>query len=186
MKLVEAESTGPVEGDDALVTPPRPPHRRVSVSLVFTLTVLVGTVVTVYAMFPARNNVLVTEAIALHRETNPTWDLAALNLTELRAWVVGVVGKDVPLPGEGTTVTPVVIGVRRLTILSRAAALIRVRVGDDDVSYLVQHALRIAPERSERQDGALRAIAWRKGPFIVVAVGPDATAARWRAAFRDR
>jgi len=52
MKLVEAESTGPVEGDAALVTPPRPPHRRVSVSLVFTLTVLVGTVVTIYAMFP--------------------------------------------------------------------------------------------------------------------------------------
>jgi hypothetical protein len=27
-------------------------------------------------------------------------------------------------------------------------------------------------------------VAWRKGPFIVVAVGPDATAATWRAAFR--
>jgi hypothetical protein len=181
MKLVEAESTGPVEGDDALVTPPRPPHRRVSVSLVFTLTVLVGTVVTIYAMFPARNNVLVTEAIERHREANPTWDLVAPTPAELRAWVIGVVGKDVPLPGEGAPV----IGAAPLRILNRAAALIRVRVGDDEVTYLVQHARGIAPDHSERQDGELRAVAWRKGPFTIVTVGADATAARWRTAFRE-
>jgi hypothetical protein len=181
MKLVEAESTGPVEGDAALVTPPRLPHRRVSVSLLFTLTVLVGTVVTIYAMFPARNNVLVTEAIERHREAGPTWDLVAPNLAELRAWVIGVVGKDVPLPGEGTSV----IGAARLRILNRAAALIRVRVGDDEVTYLVQHARGIAPDRSERQDGELRAVAWRKGTFTIVTVGADATAARWRAAFHE-
>lgn len=186
MKLVEAESTGPVEGDDALVTPPRPPHRRVSVSLLFTLTVLVGTVVTIYAAFPARNNVLVTAALEYHRETNPTWDLAAPNPAELRAWLIGVVGKDVPLPGDGTAAAPAIIGARRLEILNRSAALIRVRVGDDDVTYLVQHARGIAPERSERSDGSLRAVAWRKGPFTIVAVGADATAASWRAAFRDR
>lgn len=179
MKLVEAESTGPVEGDAALVTPPRPPHRRVSVSLLFTLTVLVGTVVTIYAMFPARNNVLVTEAIERHREPNPGWDLSAPSPAELRAWAIGVVGKDAPLPGEATFA---IIGARRLEILNRAAALIRLRVGDDDVTYLVQHARGIAPERSERQDGTLRAVAWRTGPFTIVAVGADATAARWRAA----
>jgi hypothetical protein len=184
MKLVEAESTGPVEGDAAQVTPPRPPHRRVSVSLLFTLTVLVGTVVTIYAMFPARNNVLVTEAIERHREANPTWDLSAPNPAELRAWVIGVVGKGVPLPGEGTPVTLAITGARRLDILNRAAALIRVRVGDDDVTYLVQHARGLAPERSERQDGGLRAVAWRKGPFTIVTVGADATAPTWRAAFR--
>jgi hypothetical protein len=182
MKLVEAESTGPVEGDDAQVTPPRPPHRRVSVSLLFTLTVLVGTVVTIYAMFPARNNVLVTEAIERHREPNPVWDLSAPNPAELRAWAIGVVGKDAPLPGEGTSATSTIVGARRLEILNRAAALIRLRVGDDDVTYLVQHARGIAPERSERQDGTLRAVAWRKGPFTIVAVGPDATASSWRAA----
>jgi hypothetical protein len=184
MKLIEAESTGPVEGDDALVTAPRPPHRRVSVSLLFTLTVLIGTVVTIYVAFPARNNVLVTEAIERHRESNPVWDYVPSNLTELRAWAIGVVGKDAPLPGEGTTVTPAVIGVRRLTILSRAAALIRVRVGDDDVTYLVQHASGIAPERSERMDGPLQALAWRKGPFTIVAVGPATTMPSWRLAFR--
>lgn len=186
MKLIEAESTGPVEGDDALVTPPRPPHRRVSVSLVFTLTVLIGTVVTIYVAFPARNNVLMTEALEHHLDPAPLWDLAAPNPAELRGWLIGVVGKDVPLPGEGTTTSPTLIGARRLEILNRAAALIRVRVGDDDVTYLVQHVRGIAREGSERRDGALRAIAWRKGAFTLVAVGADATAASWRAAFRTR
>jgi hypothetical protein len=186
MKLVEAESTGPVEGDDALVTPPRPPHRRVSVSLLFTLTVLVGTVVTIYAMFPARNNVLLTAAIDRHRDPNPAWDLVALNPTELRAWAVGVVGKDVPLPGDGAPLTAQVIGVRRIMILDRAAALIRVRIGDDHVTYLVQHSRGIAPEREQRQDGPLYAFTWRRGPFTLVAVGPAASSGTWRTAFRDR
>jgi hypothetical protein len=179
MKLVEAESTGPVEGDAALVTPPRPPHRRVSVSLLFTLTVLVGTVIAIYTTFPARHNVLVTEALERHRDANPTWDLAALNAAELRAWAFGVVGKDVPLPRD----TVRVIGVRQLTILNRAAALIRVRVGDDDVTYLVQHARGIAPELTERVDRDLRAVVEHHGPYAIVVVGADATAARWRAAF---
>ncbi|TMQ04937.1 MAG: hypothetical protein E6J90_50310 [Deltaproteobacteria bacterium] len=98
--------------------------------------------------------------------------------------MIGAVGKGAPLPGEGTAVSVAVIGARRLEILNRAAALIRLRIGDDDISYLVQHARGIAPERSERVDGALRAIAWRRGPFTLIAVGPDAGAASWRAAFR--
>ena len=177
MKLVEAESTGPVEGDAALITPPRPPHRRVSVSLLFTLTVLVGTVIAIYTTFPARHNVLVTEALARHRDANPTWDLAALNPTELRAWAFGVIGKDAPLPHDGAAV----VGVRQLMILNRAAALIRLRAGDDDVTYLVQHARGIAPDHSEQVDGDLRAVAVHRGPFAIVVVGRDATAARWRA-----
>jgi hypothetical protein len=177
MKLVEAESTGPVEGDDALVTPPRPPHRRVSVSLLFTLTVLIGTVVTIYAMFPARHNVLMTEALDLHRDPSPTWDLAAPTASQLRAWAIGAVGKDVPLPAAASSV----IGARRLEILNRPVAVVRVRIGGDDVTYLVQHARGVAPDHSERQDGPLHAFAWRSGPFAVVAVGPDATAATWRA-----
>lgn len=179
MKLVEAESTGPVEGDAALVTPPRPPHRRVSVSLLFTLTVLIGTVVTIYAVFPARHNVLVTEALDRHRDGNPTWDLAGLTPTLLRAWAVGVIDKDVPLPREALSV----VGVRRLDILNRPAALIRLRVGDDNVTYLVQHARGLAPERVTRQDGDLRAVSWHKGPFAIVVVGPEASAKTWTAEF---
>jgi hypothetical protein len=68
--------------------------------------------------------------------------------------------------------------------LNRAAAAVRVRIGDDEITYLIQHARGMAPEHSERQDGTLHAFAWRSGPFSVVAVGPDATAASWRAALR--
>jgi len=204
VKLVEAESTGPVEGDAALVTPPRPPHRRVSVSLVFTLTVLVGTVVTIYARFPARHNLLMTEAIAHHRDPGAAWDLVTPTRDALRAWMIGAIGKDAPLPGAAATV----VGARQLDILNRTAALIRLRIGDDEVTYLVQRARWIAPEGVERvepgenggnsdgaaggsgvrapqpDNGALRAVAWRSGRFTVVAVGADATAAHWRTRLR--
>ncbi|HUJ62786.1 MAG TPA: hypothetical protein VLX92_29995 [Kofleriaceae bacterium] len=178
MKLVEAEATGPVEGDAALVTPPRPPHRRVSVSLMFTLTVLISTVVAVYVMFPARHNVLVTEAIAHHRDPPAVWDLAAPSAAELRAWAIGVAGKEVPLPQSSATV----IGARRLDLFDRGAALVRLRIGGDEVTYLVQHVRGIAPERADRIDGELRAVAWTRGPFACVAVGPAGSAARWLAA----
>ena len=175
MKLVEAESTGPVEGEDAIVTPPRPPHRRVSVSLVFTLTVLIGTVVAVYTAFPARHNVLVTEALERHRDPPSSWDLATPTAAELRLWALGVGGKDVPLPASGVEI----VGAKRLELFDRGAALIRVQAGSDQVTYLVQRARGIFPEHHERTDGDLRAIAWTTGPFACVAVGPDATAKTW-------
>ena len=178
MNLVEAESVGPVEGDAPLVTPPRPPHRRVSVSLLFTLTVLIGTVVTIYMTFPARNNVLVTEAIAQHRLAQ-TWDLVDPTATEVRAWAIGIAGKDVPLPHASTKI----LGARRIEILNRDAALLRLDVGGVEVTYLFQHARGIAPKSSDRKDGDVHAIAWRRGKFTCVAVGPEATLATWRTAF---
>jgi len=183
MKLVEAESTGPVEGDAALVTPPPPLHRRVSVSLLFTLTVLIGTVVSIYLVFPARNNVLVTEALEHHRDADAAWELTAPDAATLRGWLLGVVGKDAPVPASRELS---VIGLRRVRILDRDAAVLRLQTEGGEVSYLVQHARGIAPERSERVDGELRAVAWRAGPYTVVAVGPDASAARWRAALGVR
>lgn len=183
MKLVEAESTGPVEGDAALVTPPRPPHRRVSVSLLFTLAVLVGTVATIYAVFPARHNVLVTTAIDLHRDPG-SWDLASPSLAELRAWLTGVVGKSPPLPADGAAPAVSVIGASETKIFKRSAAAVRMKVGGDEVTYLVQHARGISPEHMERTDGDLRAIAWRTGLYTVIVVGPDADAKVWRAAFK--
>lgn len=184
MKLVEAESTGPVEGDAALVTPPRPPHRRVSVSLLFTLTVLIGTVVTIYAAFPARNNVLVTAALAHHREPDHVWDLVGPTLPELKAWLLGVIGKDVPMPGETGAPVPKVLGARRIEILNRTAALVRMQFADDELTYVVQHARGFAPEAIERRDGSFEAIAWRRGTFTIVVVGDAARAATWRAAVR--
>jgi hypothetical protein len=175
MKLVEAESEGPVEGDDALITPPRPPHRRVSVSLVFTLSVLIGLVVTIYAVFPARHNVFATRAIELHREP-PAWDLDAPSPEALEAWAIGAVGKGAPVPKLPA------IGAIRTDVLERHAAAIRYRVGGDEVTYVVGHAGRISPEHSELHDGELRAVTWPRGAFVSVAVGPDASAATWIAA----
>src|SRR5690242_1370658 len=126
MHLVEPEEVGPNEGDDPRITPPRPPHRRVSVSLVFTLSVLIGLVTTIYLVLPARHNVLLTEALERHRDTGVTWDLEAPTVPELRAWTIGVVGKDAPLPAETTRV----IGARRISVLRRDAALMQLQIGD--------------------------------------------------------
>ncbi len=180
MNLVEAEQVGPIEGEDAIVTPPRPPHRRVSVSIVFTLTVLIGTVVAIYTLFPARHNVLVTEAIERHREPPASWDLTQPSEPELRAWALGVGGKGVPLPAPSVTI----VGAKRLELFDRGAALIRVKAGDDEVTYLVQRAHGILPEDYQRTDGDLRAIAWTKGPFSCVAVGPQASVKSWLPAFK--
>ena len=180
MKLVEVEQTGPVEGEEAIVTPPRPPHRRVSVSLVFTLSVLVGLVVAIYTFLPGRHTVLLTEAIAHQRETETAWDLVAPSAIELRAWVIGVVGKGAPLPPSSVTV----VGARRADIDN--AALVRLRVGDDEVTYMVQHAQGMAPDNDERDDGDLRAIAWRTDTFECVAVGPMAHATQWLSAITPR
>jgi hypothetical protein len=174
MKLVEAEAEGPIEGEVAVVTPPRPLHRRVSISLLFTLTVLTGTVVAIYMVFPARHNVLVTEAMAEHQREQ-AWDLASPSLVELRAWSTGVLGKDAPLP----SVAPV--GVRKVKILGRQAALMRVAVGGAEVTYLVQRAHGISPSQTERAEGEVLAVGWRSGTFTCVAVGPKELAVAWRA-----
>jgi len=178
MKLVEAETEGPNEGQEAVVPrpPPPPPHRRVSISLLFTLTVLTGTVVAIYLVFPARHHVLLTEAIAEHRREQ-AWDLTAPTPPELRAWAIGVVGRDPPLPA----VAP--IGARELEVLDRRAALMRIAVGGDEVTYLVQRARGIIPTHTERVDGELLAVTWRRGKFSCVVVGPKATSQAWLAPF---
>lgn len=178
MNLVEAEAVGPIEGDEPRVTPPRPPHRRVSVSLLFTLSVLTGVVVTIYLVLPARHDEIVTEAVRQHRATDQTWDLEAPSAPELRAWAIGVVGKGVPLPHEATQI----VGARRIEVLRRGAALIRLQVGGEHVTYLVQHSRGIAPSGVDRADGDLRAVAWRKGKYTFVAVGSQAHVRDWVAA----
>lgn len=182
MHLVEPEEVGPIEGDDPRVTPPRPPHRRVSVSLVFTLSVLVGLVVTIYLVLPARHNVLVTEAIERHHEQDVTWDLEAPTVSELRAWTIGVVGKDVPIPADAVSV----IGARRIQVLRRDAALMRLQVGGDQVTFLVQRARGIVPRHDEQHEGGLRATEWKCGKYSCVAVGPQTSSSSWLATIQKR
>lgn len=180
MKLVEPEAEGPIEGEEPIVTPPRPPHRRVSVSFLFTLTVLIGTVVAIYVAFPARHNVLLTEAIERHQEPEPKWDLVGPTAAELRAWAIGVAGKDVPLPPAAETTK--IVGARSVTIHDRRAAVIRLAVASDEVTYLVQNTRGVAPKRAERDEDGLHAIAWRAGKYTCTAVGPATSAPTWTVA----
>jgi hypothetical protein len=175
MKVIEAEVTGPVEGEEAIVTAPRPLHRRVSVSLLFTLSVLIGTVVTIYTVFPARHGVMMSEAIEWHRETDAAWDLSEPSQTELRAWAIGVVGRDVPLPPARLPV----VGARKVELLNRNVALVRVKVGDDEVTYAVQHSRSASPEHGDTVDGDVRAVLWHQGKYACVAVGPEKSATAW-------
>lgn len=175
MKLVEPEAEGPIEGEEPTVTPPRPPHRRVSVSFIFTLTVLVGTVVAIYMIFPARHNLLLTEAMDAHREADPQWDLVAPPFNEMRTWAIGVAGKGVPLPPDGAKI----VAARQINIHDRRAAIVRFSLGTDELTLLVQHGRGIPPKRNERTDGDLHAVSWKTGKFTSVVVGPSATKDVW-------
>jgi hypothetical protein len=177
MNLVEAESTGPIEGDEPLVTPPVPLHRRVSVSLVFTLTILVSTVVAIYVTFPARNKVLMAEALERHKDVAPAWDIANPSPAELRAWAIGVVGKDPPLPR-----TTAIVGARETFVLGRRAAVVQVAVEGEPVTYVVQQTPVVSPSHSEDAEGDFRAVAWRVGEFTCVAVGKATSATVWTSA----
>lgn len=102
MKLVESDRHGPDATDDDVETstPPRPEHRRVSVSLVLTVSVLVGTVVAVYGIFPERHNELLTRSLELHRDP-PPFQLDAPQQTELAAWSIALfsrTNRTIPWP----------------------------------------------------------------------------------------
>jgi hypothetical protein len=179
MKLVEAEAEGPIDGEAAVVTPPRPPHRRVSISLLFTLTVLTGTVVAIYLVFPARHDALLTQAIAEHRGAQ-LWELEQPTPAALRAWVTGAVGAGAPLP-LGTP-----IGARTVAVLERRAGLVQVRVAGETITYVVQPTRGLGPPRSERAAGDLWGAGQRRGKFAWALVGPRATAAAWLPAAAPR
>jgi hypothetical protein len=126
--------------------------------------------------FPARNNVLMTEAIRFHREP-PAWELTAPSAAEVRAWALGVVGKDAPLGALDSANK--IVGVRSVEIFDRRAAIVRLVLGSDEVTYLLQRARGIGPKKSERTDGDLQAVSRRHGAITTVAVGPAATSASW-------
>jgi hypothetical protein len=63
--------------------------------------------------------------------------------------------------------------------LKRHVAVMRLRVGTDEITYAVQHSRSASPEHVDRIDGDLRAVGWHTGSFSCVAVGPNATSATW-------
>ena len=182
MKLVQVEEPKPSDEDPvvALARPPRPEHRRVYTSLILTVAILAGTVVAVYLLVPERHHVLAQTAEDRHREPEVEWDLPAPSAAELHAWMIGVIG-DAPLPPAIGVANGRAIGAETVDVLGRRAALIRLHAGPDELTYVVSRARGVSPRHS-RKLGDLRVLEWRRGPWAIVAVGPDATAATWRAA----
>jgi hypothetical protein len=179
MKLVETDIPHGDEEVPEVPRPPRPERRRVYVSLALTLTVLAATVLAVYFAFPKRDNELLNAALEAHREGGP-YELDHPSAAELAAWSVGVVGHKVPWPeAPGLEI----VGTRRLQILKRAAALIRYRAGQDEVTLMVLRARDAPPRRLRRTDGAELAISWRRGPWTFVVVGEAAHVSAWQKPF---
>ena len=174
MKLVDADAEDP-----AVAPPPPPPprrdKRRVSVSFVFTVTVLVGCVVAVFTLFPSRHNQVATSALAAHRDT-AAWDLERPDAPTLIAWAKGAVGRDPPVP-DGPGLVP--LGARRIAILRRPAAVIRYQIGGDQVTVVLQRARDLQRRTLHDDHDGDRVEAWRAGAWTVIAVGPRATVATW-------
>ncbi len=174
MKLVESDRRGPNDSDEDIetTTPPRPEHRRVSVSLLLTASVLIGTVVAIYLVFPERHNALLTRGLELHNSP-PAFQLEMVSQNELRDWSVKLfegTSHRVPWPelkGGGVEL----LGVANESILARRAALARYRLGDHEMTLVVLRARDAPPRTHQRNEGAISAVSWRKGRWTFVAVG---------------
>ncbi len=175
MKLVEGEVDHPT-GEAS--RKPRPPRRRVAVSLLLTASVLVGTVVIVYAVFPKRHNEILSIAIEHHREPREA-QLRGASRGELIAWSVGLHHKPTPFPElpEGV----VVDRAYALRVFKRPVALVRLMVGGEPVTLLALQARDVVPPRRRREvDEELLAQSWRYGKWTFIAVGKKETASTWR------
>lgn len=179
MKLVESEFEHRTDEDDVeRPSPPRPERRRVYVSLMVTMSVLIATVVLVYSLFPKRDNELLDAVIDAHLEPKSA-ELSNPGDAELDAWTVGMFGRAVPWPEPGSDIDAEVLEARSLEVLRRKIAVVRYRIGDDEVS-LAATVARSAPPRTHRRtrDGVY-GVSWRHGRWTFVAAGPERTADRW-------
>ncbi|MBT8494992.1 MAG: hypothetical protein KJO07_18225 [Deltaproteobacteria bacterium] len=174
MKLVESDVPDMPTGD---VPKPRPPRRRVAVSLLFTLSVLVATVVAVYVVFPARHNEALAIAIESHRDPEP-YELDKPSRGEVLAWSIGVHAKRVPWPELDRDV--VLVGAYGLRIFRQPTSVLRLEVGGQPVT-LMALKVRDTPRRKRRLvDDELIAQKWRVKKWTFIAVGPRDIADRWR------
>lgn len=179
MKLVETDEDDPSAHPEPPVraTPPRPEKRQAMVSLFLTISILAGTVIAVFTIFPERHNEILTSTLGAHRAEVP-WAVTAPDAPTLALFATAVLGEAPPLPEPGPDL--VVIGARDTTILARRAAVIRYQLGNDQLTYLVQRARDIPHRRESRRDGDDLVEAWRNGPWTCVIAGPTATADVWR------
>lgn len=176
MKLVETDIRHDEDAAAESPTPPRPEHRRVYVSLLLTFSVLAATVIAVYAIFPKRDNELLTVAIDAHAAPGEL-ELERPTPRELSAWSVGVIGRGAPWPAPGGGAE--VIGTRSLEILKRPAAMVRYRVAGEEVTVVAMRAHTAPARKFERREGRLYAVSWREGKWRLVAVGRAAARESW-------
>ena len=177
MRLVDTDTEGPEDdAEEEVVTPPRPERRRVSVSLILTMAVLVSIVVVVYWAFPERHNALMTAAIAAHRAEGEL-ELVEPSREEVLAWSLALLGKDMLLPELDADVK--IVGARAMTVLNRRAALVRYRIGGDPITLVVQRARDTPPRKHKRGDGADLCLSWRAHKFTFIVVGPAESVGRW-------
>lgn len=181
MKLVEADTRGPEDEieieEDGHPSPPRPEHRRVSVSLIFTLLVLTATVVTVYMVFPERHNALMETAVEAHQQTDWKPDLDHPGQAELNAWGLALLGVQVPWPEPAPDLQ--VIGASATKVLNHSTAIVRYQIGDQRVTVLVQRPREPIPRTIRRHQDGLLCITWRRDKLSFTAVGPE-DADHWR------
>ena len=150
MHLVEPEEVGPIEGDD-----PNGSHRRgpriggSRCRLLFTLSVLVGVVVTIYVVLPARRN----DALRPRRSSGMA---DAGRVMGSRSPTMG------PSSARGRSASSArmcrcrplatsVIGARRVRVLKREAAMMRLQIGNDQVTYFVQLTRGVTHERDNKR-----------------------------------
>lgn len=176
MKLVDtdADVSEQREHPPIRVTASRPEKRRAAVSLLFTVGILAGTVIAVFAIFPARHNQVITSALAAHRHPG-NWDLVAPDHAALVAWATAILGHQPPVPDAP------VVGARRLDIFKRGGAVVRYRIGADEVTYFVQKSRDLEERRIRKKDKDDVVIEqWQNDEWTVVAIGPIASADAWR------
>ena len=186
MKLIETDIPDHEDDLDAeTVVPPRPPRRRVAVSLLLTVSLLASTVGVIFLVFPKRDNEILTVAMESHVESESAADfeLQSPNAEELRAWTIGVLGRTVPWPG---VVTGSILGVRQVEVFRRPMAQLVVELGGERVSVLALRARDTPPRLREKIDEGLYARSWRRKKWTLIAVGREDTRKIWLAALRKK
>jgi hypothetical protein len=180
MKLVDAEITQESEGALDIPRPPRPARRRVYTSLVVTLTVLIGTVAIIYAVFPNRHNEILTWAVEAHLDTSEP-DLASPSGTEIRAWSQGIFGETVPWPEVDDALVPTSASV--LPVFKRDLALVRYQFEGEPVSVAFWRARDAPPRILRRTEDGLHVVSWRRKRFTCIVIGPEASRESWKKRF---
>jgi hypothetical protein len=184
VKLVETDADRPEDEAEPkpLVTPSVPEKRRAYASLIFTAVTLIGTVVTIYTVFPARTHESAKAALDAHHQQDPKFQLAAPGHSQLLAWATGVLDGEPPMPADGADLRA--LGARALDIRHRPAAYVRYAMGLGGVAYqvsfVVQHAEDSPADRSSRVDGPDDVESWTDGAWKCIAVGPAAQAPLWK------